>query len=649
MAKGGLFSFLRRGREREFVAAVEAVTARLITGALGRAGLGGASGQPREVDAAGLAAGADSGTLTAFFHDGDAPDLIILMPGARPADFAGTADFLCPRDGRRPAGRLCCTRAFGPEDRDDLLWQASAGRCFRLPLGPASESAAPEAPALFFVVEEGAAARTSEAFESDPEYAREVRSMVEARESPQPEGEHSAMLPAPAAMDVLRPLELAGAGLLLPLRVKCGRHVLEPRVRHMAAAPAGASWPEAPGIWVRGTFTLGSRACRIWYFFPARSQEAAERGRETFKAMAGCLLRSSMEALAAALAVPAGGATMAVGARPTPEAGPERLHLKAVLRMGTARLALEMAVEPGALDAARQALHPGAAPAGGVLAALLCISQDMLARKRESMFRSLAGGPQAALPFSLFLELVTERDRAVVIQNRLLQTLGVRGLLSLLDPGQAPAPFFFETERLLPYLPAQARAQWEQEAGGDPTGAEDHSELERRTLEDLFTAARRRGLGLSPRAVFILDRLAMPDIRARTRADLEETRAQGVPFKTLKGLPRPRLQHLLAGLGNRTLALALVEAEQERGLVAANISSRRRPLLEQDVPAARKALQAGDLEPREVLEAKREVEAAARRLIEQDRQAREREALKRSGGGRGKGKTRDSSGSADNR
>jgi hypothetical protein len=270
------------------------------------------------------------------------------------------------------------------------------------------------------------------------------------------------------------------------------------------------------------------------------------------------------------------------------------------------------------------------------------MSHDLLARRRTVFFRDLTGAgtgaagdraPAAAegfFPVSLFLELATERDRAVVLQNRLLQFAGSRGLRRLFryaapgsgegGPGPAPVtPFAFDEQGLLAMLPEKAREDWRRGGGADPGTEEEHRELCRAALEDVWRAARRKSILLSPRSLFILERMVMPDIRARGRKELDQARAAGVPFGGIRALPRPAIQGLFARVPNRTLCLAMVGEEAQLALVNANVSASRATVLSEDLAAARRLYQEGKLEPAELLEARRELQKAVEKLRDEER------------------------------
>ncbi len=408
--------------------------------------------------------------------------------------------------------------------------------------------------------------------------------------------------------------------------------MLEPRVT--AAAAAGPD-PGAPGAWVRASFRAASRQISVWYFFPTLDQAAAVRGKETFKAMAACLLRGAISSLAASTrTAPAAPQIAADGG---PEKPRECICLSVSISLGPGRLPCRALVGRDDIAFLHAALHargePPARASGGpphALEHLLCMSHDLLARRRAVFFRDFTGGEAGEFfPVSLFLELVTERDRAVALQNRILLSTGSREFRRLFrytspDPERKAGPvvvtpFAFDEQGLLAVLPEKARGDWARGAAADPGTRDGYEELNRGVLEDLWKAARRKSILVSPRAAFVLDRMVMPGIRARAVREIEEARAAGIPFEAIRGLRRPLIQRLFARASNRTLCLAMVGEESRLALVSRNVSVARASALSEDLAAAKRLFQQGGVEPREILESMRKLHSVAKQLLEEDK------------------------------
>jgi hypothetical protein len=123
---------------------------------------------------------------------------------------------------------------------------------------------------------------------------------------------------------------------------------------------------------------------------------------------------------------------------------------------------------------------------------------------------------------------------------------------------------------------------------------------------------------LSPRARFILAEMVLPPMRARARRRLEETSAAGIPFSALRSMSAPQVQRFLATQPDRKICLGLVGAEAELAFVRKHVSAARAERLEEDLLLARKQLDGGVLEWDEAVQAKRELEKAARKMIQEN-------------------------------
>jgi hypothetical protein len=104
------------------------------------------------------------------------------------------------------------------------------------------------------------------------------------------------------------------------------------------------------------------------------------------------------------------------------------------------------------------------------------------------------------------------------------------------------------------------------------------------------------------------------------------------------------MQGFFARSSNRSLSLAMVGEESQLALVSANVSAARAAVLSEDVASARRLYQEGGLEPRELLEARRELEIAARRLLEEEKGRQSIDSRGRRAAGGHDGRREDDSG-----
>jgi len=267
----------------------------------------------------------------------------------------------------------------------------------------------------------------------------------------------------------------------------------------------------------------------------------------------------------------------------------------------------------------------------------MALNEQLIAKRFHTFpghFRDPRLGPDF-FPFSGFSDLVTEHDLSIVLQNYLPRALAGRPLRSLYawseqaaDPGAAGptrdtrtrvvTPHLFDEEKLSRHMSRQMRDGWQRESGRKLGTREEYLQLNREVLLGIDRAARMKTALLSPRARFVLSEMVLPPLRARARRILDETSAAGIPFGALRTMSAPQVQRFLATQPDRTICLGLVGAEAELVLVRKHVSAARAARLEEDLLLVRKQLDSGSLEWDEAVQAKRELEKAARTTIQQN-------------------------------
>jgi hypothetical protein len=414
------------------------------------------------------------------------------------------------------------------------------------------------------------------------------------------------------------PREFVLGGLFAPPRVPCGKLVLETRFAEVAANAASS----AAGAWIRGSCVLGGEPWSAWYLFPTARVEVA-------KGLAACLFRGALRRLAGALGVDPVRPSLAAALPPEPSGSARFVGLSAEVRAGTLRVPLDVLVEHDAVASLARAFCDPAElaprPGGGsrsMLPLVLSLNESLLRRGLPDLARGLvaptAGGE--LFSFAAFLDLLPDRDAALLLQNHLSRTLGGRSLRALFGyraaaagaRGAVVSPVLVDEERLLRLLPQAGREAWERDRGDDARAGSfaDFLALNREVLAGAWRAARTRSLLLSPRALFLLEKAVAPGLRRDALAKIAAMAAAGEPLGGLREMPEPRVQQVLAALPTRSLCLSLLGVPAERAYVEARSSRTRRARLGEDLALLGERFRRGEVEADDVLAAMREVGAA---------------------------------------
>jgi len=316
--------------------------------------------------------------------------------------------------------------------------------------------------------------------------------------------------------------------------------------------------------------------------------------------------------------------------------------LKAAVSAGSARFACELFVDFSLVtQIARAVLDPAALAstakgASSILPLLFAASSALFTRRIGSFHRGFLSA-EGGFPFAAFLDLIPARDRAVALQNFALRSLGTHNLRSLFSYSESVpqpdgstrtrvlTPYAFDEPGLLSLLPETAQEDWRAARSRPPASEADHRRLVSETLEGIRREILKKRLLLSPRALLVLEKFVLPGLRAAAQKNLDAAAAAGVPFSTVRLMPKPQIQQFLGTQPNRSLALCLMGSEKELGFVTANVSAARASSLAEDIAYIRREYGAGRVETADVLGAMRGVEAAARAMIERREKQAERE------------------------
>lgn len=592
-----------------------------------------------------------SGWMTCFYQDSTSPWLILLMPD----DWLRTIAAVAAEEGGKKVPHMVstlCDRAadflkfetpasfhrvqdtYSRGDQQALMWRTSGTAPFRVITGDSDKDS-------FYACVSEEPAREFEGSLQEKHAQESLRSWLR---------EPSAGKPAepPKTLRLLAPRELFLGNLYLPPRAACGKQVLETLCATLSAAPGARPDADAPGVWAAGECMLADpiepRRLAHWYFFPCPDAATAARTRETYKEIAGCLFRGALPALGEALGGRLEKPALGLDVKPDRAGRTRYILLNARMRLASVRMPVDVYIDAAALGPLLrkhcdpEALAATARSAVSALPLALALNERLKSGRFHTFpghFRDLRLG-QDFFPFSGFSDLVTEHDLSIVLQNHLPRALAgrpLRCLYSWSEPAGEPAgrtqarpnaqqrvvtPHLFDEEKLSRHMTRQMRDGWQRESGRNLGTRDEYLQLNRDILRGIDRAARMKTVLLSPRARFILAELILPPLRARARRRLEETSAAGIPFAALRSMSAPQVQRFLATQPGRMICLGLVGAEAELAFVRKHVSAARAQRLEEDLLLARKQLESGALEWDEAVQAKTELESAARRMIQEN-------------------------------
>lgn len=506
---------------------------------------------------------------------------------------------------------------------------------------------------------------------------------------PAPEVAEPAPLGPLSALEAADPLALAAADYLFPLAFQAGKTPIRGRptsVRSGEAALEGL--PEGPWFWWKAETGAGA-AGGYWCLppsLPPRDAEAAAAWAKTATALAG----AAAARLKALLAAAPGLAPSSFAAGAFPQGGAPKLAGKSALRLDfryAARGAFRRGsafTSPGYAEILAGALGPGhgRASAGGRLqdlparsespagadpiGALLSASESILARNPASLIASrsfsfgLPEGPLSYLPLYECLNLLSDADLRLVVQNRLVPkaqggsfgalfsyreaepsappagATGTAARPSRPAPGAAPeakaapeagapppsrvvGPESLDRERLYPLLPEAVLEEGRLDPEHAAADARDFLARNDAAYEDLFRATRSGSLALSERGAALARELYLSMVYGPKRRGFEAFLRESRPVQELAGLPERIARRAVDLSGARSLAAAVFGDPGDLAYVAKWCSKGKRAEIEDEQRRVAAALDEG-LADLEALKAERgALLAKAKAVMEEER------------------------------
>jgi hypothetical protein len=256
---------------------------------------------------------------------------------------------------------------------------------------------------------------------------------------------------------------------------------------------------------------------------------------------------------------------------------------------------------------------------------------------------ALALGEKLAAPeepsLNGVLRLLSDKDYALILQNRLVPDHGVKGIPALLSynelavgrdgqPREIALPFGpLDHWRLESFLPEATREDFRHQARSmQGVTREGCAQANRAALRSLAHAVASGRLTASPRLALVLKRHFLDAERAEDEKKLRSMREAGIPFASLRALDERSAQRACGAISDRDLALAALDCESELPALSKLMSSTKLGRLREDLSFLKKALKAGKLEPSEMIRAKEAVVAVIE--ADKEREAKEKEKEK---------------------
>lgn len=455
---------------------------------------------------------------------------------------------------------------------------------------------------------------------------------------------------APVSLAIERSPELVLTRLFMPPRFPIGTGeaaVFWDRLseRLSEEGESGASSATASGsLWFGAELEQGGRRHRLYFSSPAPAQESEE-----YRARVGAVIKAGWAAGAALLsrfgAKPGetGKPALRFGsiAAPGGSALEGALFLEGELRFGSGGFDFTAVLPLPFQQFLSAALAQGSRPLGpeSRLAAFMAANDELLAHWLSSYrapYLALKKAPDASgaprfMSLPAFLELLGDRDAAIVLQNFLGPRFGGQGLPYLFyrhvlverNGKRAYRPFPlepFHEARILRLLPPSIREDWEHEKLFDlPARTERADEClaaNEAALRELAGAIGSGRLELSLDGQELVAKEMRPKLEAEARAAMSALAEADIPFGFLEGLPRRETARVVDSLPNKELAIAALGEARHIDLIHRSMSGGRRRDFDEELSVAEKRLERGELPPERVAEVKRQLLGAMKERLE---------------------------------
>ena len=457
---------------------------------------------------------------------------------------------------------------------------------------------------------------------------------------------------APQSLAVEHSPELVLTRLFMPPRFSIGTSEAAAFWNRLSEGQRPEQDSESGRFWFGAELELGGRKHRLYFSTPAPAAQApadASAKADEYRVRVGAVVKAGWAAGAALLA--------RFGAKPGDTGKPAlrfgaiaaaspallsgSLFLEGELRFGASGFALTAVLPPAFQHFLASALAQGTRQIGheSTLAVFMAANDELLSHwiaSYRAPYLALRKAPDASnaprfISLSAFLELLGDRDAAIVLQNFLAPRFGGQGLPYLFyrhvlierNGKRAYRPFPlepFHEARLLGLLSPTIREDWEHEKLFDLPArtqrADECLAANEAALRELAGAIGGGKLELSLEAQALVEKEIRPKLEAEARAAMASLAEADIPFGFLEGLPRHETARLIDSLPNKDLAIAALGEARHIDIIHRSMSEGRRRDFDEELAVAEKRLERGELPPERVTAVKRELLSAMKDRLE---------------------------------
>jgi hypothetical protein len=513
----------------------------------------------------------------------------------------------------KPVDYLILKKTYSPGDKDGFLWNVSDNRIIKIAAGQLT---------FFFLISEDTESVLKSNLENKP-FRKAVIEM--ARSIYSPEAIPVTQLPAMNILRFEKPKEFIAGNALIPQTASFDRFRIKSVFRRMAA---GGTNPAKEGLWMCAFIASGGSEIAINYLIPGVSQKdfMARFGDPNvfFKNLLKdvlVFLKVNCPQLALSLS------KMTVDVKPDPAALAGCIQLNGELLVNYSRMGIAVYAPRKYFELIYPLiLKPWEyrIPVKSTLDYLIpLLSLNMaLFGKNVSTFMKKYKGAVAYLPAVTscipvyeLMDLLDNSDLRILIQNFLvpkytaeiikLFNIGVQSKKESAGNGKSSVSVLqvaFEKERINPMIPPFIAEEMDRKE--QYCKAEEFDSFNKSVLKEIMKATATGRILVSFKMHYIFINEINNIINQEDIKRLGDIRSKGIPFNTLKKLPKNRMINFVNKIGNPDLCKSLIGSEEETAALQSCMSRSRRKQFSDDFKYLRQQYDNGLLTPEEIIDAK---------------------------------------------
>jgi hypothetical protein len=513
----------------------------------------------------------------------------------------------------RPLEYFVLKKAYSPGDKEGFLWNISDNSIIKIAAGQLT---------FFFLMSENTEStlRSNLLNKSFRKAAWEMaQSIFKPVVSPGTQ---------PPAINILRfekPKEFIAGNALIPQTASFDRFRIKSIFRRMAGS---GSNPAKDGLWISASFASGGSEISVHYLIPGVSQKdfAARFGDPNifFKNLLKdvlIFLKTNFPQLALSFS------KLTIDVKPDPAALAGCIQFNGELLVNYSRMGIAVYAPRKYFEAIYPLLlkpweyRIPVKSARDYLIPLLSLNLSLFA-KNVSVFMKKYKGAVAFLPAATscmpvyeLMDLLDNSDLRILIQNFLLPKYSVEivklfniGVMSKKEstgqgkPSVNVLQIAYEKERINPMIPPIAAEEIDRKE--KYIKAEEFDSYNKSVLKEIMKAIASGRISVSYKMRYIFVHEINDIINEEDIKRLGDIRSKGIPFSTIKKLPKNRMINFINKIGNPDLCRSLIGSEEENAMLQSCMSRSRRKQFADDFKYIRQQYDNGHLNPEEIIEAK---------------------------------------------